>query len=164
MKALDLARLMEAVKEPMKRFVRESRVRIVLLVNRSGQVLAQHGFARGFELVNVASLAASAHAAAAALAGLVHARRWTHLHHAGKERELFLAPFRTPQEELILVAIFDADTSLGVVRLFFDELAAEVARLPAFHEATESVSAENFERELDAGLDRIFEAESSPEA
>ncbi|HEX6065379.1 MAG TPA: roadblock/LC7 domain-containing protein, partial [Longimicrobiales bacterium] len=87
----DLPRLVEALKPPIADFVRESRARIALLINGSGQVLAQHGFTRSYEVMNVASLAAAAHASAAALAELTDASRWTHLHHAGKERQLFLA-------------------------------------------------------------------------
>jgi predicted regulator of Ras-like GTPase activity (Roadblock/LC7/MglB family) len=157
MKPIDLARGIEAVKPPVERFIREARVRIVLLVNGAGQVLAQHGFTRSYEVANVASLAASAHASASALADIVHAGRWAHLHHAGRERQLFLAPFRTPTAELILVAIFDGDSSLGMVQLFFDRLAAEVADLPEFREAARFSTAEGFERELEAGLRRLFD-------
>jgi predicted regulator of Ras-like GTPase activity (Roadblock/LC7/MglB family) len=157
MKPIDLARSIEAVKDPVERFIRESRVRIVLLVNGAGQVLAQHGFTRSYEVANVASLAAAAHASARALAGVVGAEPWSHLHHAGKERQLFLAPFRTPTAELILVAIFDDDSSLGMVQLFFDRLAAEVAELPEFREAARFSTAENFEQELESGLQRLFD-------
>ena len=56
----DLPRVIEALKPPIEEFVRESRVRIALLINGAGQVLAQHGFTRSYEVMNVASLAAAA--------------------------------------------------------------------------------------------------------
>jgi hypothetical protein len=74
----------------------KARVRTALLINGSGQVLAQHGFTRSYEVMNVASLAAAAHAAARALAQLTEAGSWTHLHHAGKQRQLFMAPIKAP--------------------------------------------------------------------
>lgn len=160
----DLPRLVEALKPPIAEFVRESRVRITLLINGSGQVLAQHGFTRTYEVMNVASLAAAAHASARALAELTAATRWTHLHHAGKDRQLFLAPVKTPVAELILVSIFDEDTSLGIVQLFFDRLTATVAALPEFQQALAETTQQNFERDLEAGLVKVLTPDPENEA
>jgi hypothetical protein len=155
MKRTDLPRLVEALRDPIHTFVRESRVRIALLVNGAGQVLAQHGFTRGFHVMNVASLAAATHASSRALAEVTGAGRWDHLHHGGARRQLFLAPLRTPVEDLILVVIFDGDSSLGIVRLFFESLEREVAALPEFRAAREGTDQANFERDLEAGLEFI---------
>jgi hypothetical protein len=155
MRRADLPVLVEALRAPIQEFVRESRVRITILVNGAGQVLAQHGFARSYEVMNVASLAAAAHASSRALAELTGAQRWEHLYHGGVERQLFLAPLRTPVEELILVAIFDGDSSLGIVRLFYEALERDVAALPEFMVAREGTDQANFERDLEAGLEFI---------
>ena len=152
MRQADLDRLVAALKAPIGEFVRESRVRTALLINGAGQVLAQHGFTRSYEVMNVASLAAAAHASAGALAQMTEARRWTHLHHAGKAQQLFLAPVRTPIVELILVAIFDSETSLGIVQLFFDRLGAAVSALPEFQKALQETTQQSFERDLEASL------------
>lgn len=157
----DLPRFVEALKPPIAEFVRESRARIALLINGSGQVLAQHGFTRSYEVMNVASLAAAAHASARALAELTDASRWTHLHHAGKERQLFLAPVKTPAAELILVIIFDEETSLGIVQLYFEQLTAAIAALPEFQEALAQTTQQNFERDLEAGLQKVLTDEEN---
>ena len=136
--------------------MRESRVRIALLINSAGQVLAQHGFTRSYEVMNVASLAAAAHASAGALAQMTQARRWVHMHHAGKERQLFLAPIKTPLTELILVTIFDTETSLGIVQLFFDQLSTAISALPEFKEELQQTTQQAFERDLEAGLQRVL--------
>ncbi|MGQ0814678.1 MAG: roadblock/LC7 domain-containing protein [Gemmatimonadota bacterium] len=159
MRTDDLAKLVEALKPPIAEFVRASRARIALLINGSGQVLAQHGFTRSYEVMNVASLAAATYASARALAELTAANRWTHLHHAGKQRQLFLAPVKTPVAELILVIIFDTETSLGIVQLFFEELRSSVAALPEFQEALAETTQANFERDLEAGLQKVLTAE-----
>ena len=99
MRRMDLDQVVAALKQPIEDFVGETRVRIALLINRSGQVLGQYGFTRKYEVVNVASLAAAANAAAAALAQLTGAERWTHLHHGGATRQMFSAPLRTPAED-----------------------------------------------------------------
>jgi hypothetical protein len=66
MRRSDLPQLVEALRVPVEAFVHESRVRIALLVNGSGQVLAQHGFTRSYHVMNVASLAAATHASSRA--------------------------------------------------------------------------------------------------
>lgn len=159
----DLPRLVEALKQPISDFVRESKVRITILINGSGQVLAQHGFTRSYEVMNVASLAAATHASARALAEMTAANRWTHLHHAGKDRQLFLAPIKTPVAELILVAIFDNETSLGIVQLFFDQLTAKLAALPEFQQKLQETTQQNFERDLEAGLYKVLTTEPNNE-
>lgn len=156
MRSSDLPGLVAALKDPVDEFVREARVRTSLIINGSGQVLGQHGFTSSYEVMNVASLAAAAHASARALAELTQTGHWTHLHHAGRRQQLFLAPLDTPVAKLILVAIFDAESSLGLIQFFFSRLAARVAALPALTGARGSADAQSFERDLEAGLDRIF--------
>ncbi len=163
MRRADIGRLSGKLEEPMQWFVSEARVRVAVLVNRSGQVLSQHGFASQYDVANVAALAAATHSSAHALAELTGAGRWMHLHHAGHDRQLFLAPFRTPAEDLILVAIFDEESTLGLVQLFFDRFAEMVRAIPDFQVTLEKSDAESFESDLEAGLDRLL-SEPPPEA
>lgn len=156
MRHAELPVLVRALRAPVGTFVRDSRVRVSLLVNHSGQVLAQHGFTGGYEIVNVAALAAAAHASARALGDLTRSGGWTHLHHAGTERQLFLAPLETPLEPLILVAIFDGESSIGLVQLFFRKLARHVAKLPELDQLAPSADEISFEADLEAGIDRVF--------
>jgi predicted regulator of Ras-like GTPase activity (Roadblock/LC7/MglB family) len=155
----DLGQLVDALREPIRIFVRDARVRLAMLINGSGQVLAQHGFSGAYDVASVASLAAATHASSRALADMTGARRWVYLHHTGRHRQLFLAPFATPAQELILVAIFDEDSSLGLVRLYFNEFEGRVATLPELGTVRTGTSAEDFERELEAGLRHILPPE-----
>jgi predicted regulator of Ras-like GTPase activity (Roadblock/LC7/MglB family) len=156
MKRADVDQLRTQIQEPMRWFVREARVRTAVLVNRSGQVLAQHGFTSSYDVANVAALAAATHSSAHALAQLTGSGRWIHLHHAGHRRQLFLAPFRTPTEELILVTIFDDESTLGLVQLFFDRFSEMIGAIPAFQEALNLSDAESFEADLEAGIERLL--------
>lgn len=160
MRRSELERVAEALREPMKAFIRESRVRTAILVSHSGQVLAHHGFARSYDIASVASLAAAAHSSAFALAELTGAGSWEHLHHAGRRNQLFLAPFRMGSEQLVLVAIFDRNSTLGMVQLFFERLVQAVGRIPELARPLQRGDAATFERELEAGLERIL---SEPE-
>lgn len=157
MKKEDLQRVADALAEPMRSFVRESRVRTAILVNRSGQVLAHHGFSRGLDVTNVAALAAAAHSSAHALAEITGAGRWMHLHHAGREHQLFLAPFAAGGgEELVMVAIFDQDSTLGLVQLFFDRLKDAILEVPELASGLQASDMAGFEEDLDAGVERLL--------
>ena len=159
MKRHDLERVAAGLATPMRNFVRESRVRTAILVNHSGQVLAHHGFSRGFEVGNVAALAAAAHSSAHALAELTGAGRWMHMHHAGEEKQLFLAPFKTGGEELVLVAIFDQTSTLGLVQLFFDRLVDAVREIPELRDVVPNQDPNAFESDLEDSLERLLNEE-----
>lgn len=158
MRVAELPRIIDALRGPIHEFVRESRARIALVITGSGQVLAQHGFTRSYEVMNVAALAAAAHAAAGALGKLAGVPRWQHVHHAGADQDLFVATLQTPVENLIFVVIFDGESSsLGLVQLFFGRLAHVVSRLPEFaHPVKDMTTQASFERDLEAGLRRAF--------
>jgi predicted regulator of Ras-like GTPase activity (Roadblock/LC7/MglB family) len=160
MRRTELPRLMGALKQPVDSFVRDARVRVSLLVSHSGQVLAQHGFTSSYEVMNVASLAAATHASSRALSEVIDSGGLRHLHRAGREKQLFLAPLQTPIAPLILVAVFDGDSSLGLVQLFFERLTRDVATLPELQEPVAATDQVNFEKDLEAGLDRAFAAGS----
>jgi predicted regulator of Ras-like GTPase activity (Roadblock/LC7/MglB family) len=156
MKRSDLERVASSLHDPMQEFVREARVRTAMLVNQAGQVLAQHGFSRGLDAANVAALAAAAHASAHALAELTGAGHWMHMHHAGREKQLFLAPFAAGDEELVLVTIFDETSTLGLVQLFFDRLVEAVREIPEVQHTLPSDDAAAFESDLEAGIERLL--------
>lgn len=155
MRRLDIGEHTEALAETLDRFVREARVRLALLVNRSGQVIAQRGFTRAVDVMGAAALAAAIHSSSGELARMLGEKGFAHLHHRGADRQLFLGRFDTPAEELLVLAVFDGDSSLGLVRVFFEEFAREVAELPGWRAAAPARD-EEFERELMGSLDRLF--------
>jgi predicted regulator of Ras-like GTPase activity (Roadblock/LC7/MglB family) len=157
MDRLDLRQIQEAFSSPLEEFVRETRVRLAVLINRSGQVLAQHGFDKLFDLVGVASLAAGINASSRALAVQLGEEEFEHLHHAGRSRQLFLGHFDSAAGQLMLVTVFDERSSIGLVRLFFEEFVMRLRGLPAMDMARSRISAQQFEAELEASLDRFFQ-------
>lgn len=154
----DLDRFIGELAAPVDRFARESGVRLVLLINESGQVLAQRGFARALDVMGMAALGAGIHASSRALARLLGQDGFRHLHQGTGEGQVFIGPFATPAEELILIAVFGEDSSIGLVQVFFAVLVSEVAGLPGWREERPTSDPEAFERDLEAGLDHFFGA------
>jgi hypothetical protein len=61
-----------------------------------------------------------------------------------------------PAEDLIVIAVFGDDSSIGLVQLFFTAFVGEVGALPGWKEARPTRDAASFERDLEAGLDTVF--------
>ena len=159
----DLAQFTAALAEPVERFAREAGLRLVLLINESGQVLAQRGFARALDVMGVAALGAGIHASSQALAVMLGEGGFRHLHQGGAAAQVFIGPFRTPSEDLIAIAVFGEDSSIGLVQVFFADFVREVAALPGWSEARPTADARSFERDLEAGLKTIFGASAGPD-
>jgi tetratricopeptide (TPR) repeat protein len=145
-----VARSLEvAVAEPFRRFQRDARVRRILLCDSSGRVLAQTGFGEGMDVAAVATLGAGIQSASAALAGMLGQRRFEQLYQGAGEHQLFLAPVPTPAGEMILLLAFGSETTIGLVRVLFRELARELSELPLVGPASPAPqNAEAFEARL----------------
>lgn len=144
------------VEEPLRRFVDEARTLLALLLHPSGQVVAQQGWTRAVDVMSACALAAAIHASAGELGRQLEGRPFRGLHHAGKVRQLFLAEARTSSASYIFLTVFDAESSLGLVRLYFDELCAALAESAPPPVSTEPVLATDFERELNRNLASLF--------
>jgi hypothetical protein len=152
----DLSEFVGALEAPVERFAREASLRLVLLINESGQVLAQRGFARALDVMGVAALGAGINASSRALAELMGMAGFGHLHQGGARAQVFIGPFRTPAENLIVIAVFGEDSSIGLVQVFFAEFTGQVARLPGWSEVRPTTDAAAFEQDLEAGLENLF--------
>lgn len=142
----------------MRAFVDDSRVHVALLLNTSGQVLAQYGFARSMDVMSACALAAAIHATASELGRQMDGKPFNGSHFAGRARQFFLAPTRNRQGTQLLCAVFDSETSIGLVRLYFDELSRALegaAPAPSSGSAPQT-TAEDFERELNRNLAVLF--------
>jgi hypothetical protein len=145
------------IEEPLRRFVEDARVTIALLLLPSGQVLAEHGFTRSLDVAAACALAAAIHASGGELGRMLDGRPFRGLHHAGTDRQLFLGEARTRRGTYIFLTVFDQESSLGLVRLYFDEFTANLsAAAPNVDAATAPVLSDTFERDLNRNLAALF--------
>ena len=145
------------IEGPVKVFVDEAGVELALLLHPSGQVLAQHGFARAVDVMTACALAAGIHATGAELGRLVDDKPFRGLHHVGVTRQIFIAEARSPRGAYIFLTVFGHESSIGLVRLYFDELVAGLAvAAPPEGPAPAPALAEHFERDLNRNLAVLF--------
>jgi hypothetical protein len=142
---------------PLRRFIDDSRVRLVLLLESSGRVLAQHGFTRSIDVMSACTLAAAIHASAAEIGRQLDGNPFTALHHPGTERQIFLGGLPTARASYVLLTVFDDASSIGLVRLYFAELGARLAAAaPAPALPTPAPGLVDFESDLNRNLAKLF--------
>lgn len=141
------------------RLCRDANAKVVFLVDKNGQLIASSGNAAGMDTTSLASLTAGNIAATGGLARLLGEKEFSILFHEGEKDNLHIS---LVGDRVILVVIFDARTSLGIVRLrvrrtsevlarIFDEVAGKLGRERAGAAAGEAVSpfAEITEEDID---------------
>ncbi len=144
------------VEGPLAAFLDESAARLTLLMTSAGQVLAQHGFTRAFDVMSAAALGAGIMASTDELARLMDAPPFRALAHQGVHHGLFLSGFDTPQGRWIGLVVFGPESSLGLVQLFFQRLVADLAKQAPTEAPSNRVLGSDFEDELNASLRTLF--------
>lgn len=141
---------------PLKRFVDDAGVLLALLLHPSGQVLAQHGFTKAMDVMASCALAAAIHASSAELGRQLEGKAFRELH-AGRTRQIYLAAAETARGPYLLLTVFDQASSLGLVRLYFEEFRTNLAKAaPAPAAPIQPVLNQQFERELNRNLAVLF--------
>ena len=145
------------IEGPLRAFVDDAGVELALLLHPSGQVLAQHGFARAVDVMTACALAAGIHATSGELGRMVDDRPFRGLHHVGVTRQIFVAEARSPRGAYIFVTVFGQESSIGLVRLYFEELVASLtSAAPAEVPVAAPALAEHFEQDLNRNLAVLF--------
>jgi hypothetical protein len=144
------------VDAPLRTFLDDSRVRVAVLMHPSGQVLAQSGFGHASDVMTACALAAAINASAAELGRQLDGKPFAGLHFAGRAQQIFLGVVPGVRGGLLLLAVFDDTTSLGLVQIFFEEFRARiVAGAPPDVPAGQALQAD-FEGDLNRNLAALF--------
>jgi hypothetical protein len=140
---------------PLGDFVREARVGLAVALEPSGRVLAQHGFTRSLDVMAICSLVAAIHASGSELGRQANGAPFGPLHHGSSDRQVFMAPVSAGSGMVLLLAVFDDRTSLGIVRHFFGAFSRALAALTDGELAGGPMTGD-FERDLGRNLAVLF--------
>jgi len=108
------AQVLERVEEELRTFRQAAKARVAFLIDGNGQLLGQAGDAAKVDTTAIAALTASNMAASKAIAELVGEDKFGGVLHEGEEEHLHLS---VVGGVAILVVLFNAETSIGLVRL-----------------------------------------------
>jgi len=142
--------------EPVERFVRESGCRLTLVMTPAGQVLAQYGFTRAVEVMSAAALGAGIAASTGEIVRMLDEPAFQALNHQGASHGIFLGHFESPRGPLLALVVYGADTSIGLVQLFFEDLVTDLAAAAPPAPPRGPVLAADFERDLNQSLATLF--------
>src|SRR5512147_5528 len=106
-----------------ERLTRDANAKVVFLVDKNGQLIASSGQAQNLDTT---SLASGNVAAMGGLAKLIGEKEFPNQFHEGEKESLHMS---IVAGRVVLVVIFDAKSSLGLVRLRVKKAGEELARV-----------------------------------
>src|SRR5262245_37698976 len=112
-----------AITKALQKFLGETNARCALLVDRSGQLVATVGEQPNFDPTAFATRTAADFSANDQLAQLIGETDFNSLFHQGEKESMYLADIA---RKVILVALFDNRTTLGLVRLKIKDTVLEL--------------------------------------
>lgn len=141
------------------KLLRESNSKVIFLVDKNGQLISGVGDVEQFDTTSLASLTAGNIAATGGLAKLIGEKEFSILFHEGEKDNLHIS---IVGGRVILVVLFDARSSLGLVRLRVkkasDELTTIFNRLMTKAEEKEKSGTSDFPfaEITDDDIDNLF--------
>jgi len=117
---------LEEINFCLNKMVSSSLAQSVLLIDRSGQLIAHHGNAPGIDMPSLSALTAANFGATAEIAKILGEEEFTLLFHKGRNENVY---FSAVGEHVILVTLFDDRTSLGVIRLQLGKIIEELSKI-----------------------------------
>jgi predicted regulator of Ras-like GTPase activity (Roadblock/LC7/MglB family) len=145
----------QRIEEELRSFRQLAKARVVFLIDRNGQLLGQAGDSAGVDTTALAALTASNIAASRAIAELMGEQEFSGVFHEGDSDHLFIC---VAGSEAILLVLFDAQTSIGLVRLRVKKTARRLAELFEAGELaeTEEKTLSPFAEITEEDIDQLF--------
>jgi predicted regulator of Ras-like GTPase activity (Roadblock/LC7/MglB family) len=116
----------EKIDSCLNRVVSSSLAHSLLLIDRSGQLIAHHGNTPGIDMLSLSALTAANFGATAEIARMLGEEEFTILFHKGRSENVY---FSAIGEHVIMVALFDDRTSLGLIRLQINKIVGELTKI-----------------------------------
>lgn len=110
----------------LNKMLSSSMAHYVLLIDRSGQLIAHHGNTPDLDILSLSALTAANFGATAEIARILGEEEFTLLFHKGKNENVY---FSAVGEHVIMVTLFNDKTSLGLIRLQINKIIDELSTI-----------------------------------
>lgn len=114
---------LEKINRCLDRVVSSSKAQSVILIDRSGQLIAHQGNTPEIDILSLAALTAANFGATAEIAKILGEEEFTLLFHKGRNENVY---FSAVGEHVIMVTLFDDNTSLGLIRFQINKVIDEL--------------------------------------
>lgn len=141
---------------PLRRLMEDARFISGVLLYPSGRAVGQFGFSNAADVMSVCALTSAINASARELGRQLDGKPFYEMHHAGAERQVFMARCVASGQEFLFVGVFDQESSLGVVEIYFAEFQKALEKLQPQSLVPGKGPSGDFEGELNRSLDALF--------
>lgn len=117
---------LEKINHYLREMISSSFAQSVLLIDRSGQLIAHHGDDLNVDIPALSALTAANFGATAEIAKILGEEEFTLLFHKGKSENVY---FTSIGEHVIMVTLFDDKTSLGLIRLQINKISDDLSKI-----------------------------------
>ena len=141
---------------PLRRLMDDARLISGVLLYPTGKAVGQFGFSNAADVMSVCALTSAINASARELGRQLDGKPFLEMHHAGADRQVFMARCAAGAHELLFVGVFDRESSFGVVEIYFEEFQKAIEKLTPQAEVRGKGPSGDFEGELNRSLDALF--------
>jgi predicted regulator of Ras-like GTPase activity (Roadblock/LC7/MglB family) len=114
----------QCLEDALRDLLQRSDATTALIIDKGGFLIASQGDSRNFDLTTIAALASGAYMANQTIANLIHETNFNSVYQQGEKFSMFAV---CVDEHCLLVVIFKAMVSVGVVKYFATPAAEQVA-------------------------------------
>src|SRR5437016_171039 len=114
----------QQLEELLRELVEKTDATTALIIDKGGFLISHQGDARQFDLTTIAALASGAYMANQTIANLIHETNFNSVYQQGEKFSMFVL---SVDEFSMLVIIFKAQVSVGVVKYFAVPAAIRIA-------------------------------------
>jgi len=145
----------QRIQAAVDRLVRESNAKVVFIVDKNGQLVAASGEVEHLDTTSLASLTAGNIAATGGIAKLLRENEFATQFHEGEKANVYT---QLVGNRVIMVVIFDARSSVGLVRLRVRKASDDLGRIfeDLAEKAKSSMATSPLAEISDADIDNLF--------
>ncbi|MFL5488159.1 MAG: hypothetical protein ACJ8AJ_06705 [Gemmatimonadaceae bacterium] len=144
------------VAAPLTQLMQDAGLISGVLLYPSGRAVGQFGFTNAADVMSICALTSAINASARELGRQLDGKPFYEMHHAGAERQVFMARASAGAQEFLFVGVFDRESSLGVVEIYFAEFQKALETLRPDKQGVAVGPTGDFEGELNRSLDALF--------
>jgi predicted regulator of Ras-like GTPase activity (Roadblock/LC7/MglB family) len=143
------------IQQVVDRLVHDANAKVVFIVDKNGQLIAASGDVENLDTTSLASLTAGNIAATGGMARLLKENEFATQFHEGEKANIHI---QLVGNRVILVVIFDAKSSLGLVRLRVKRASEELNRIfeALLQKVAEPGGESPFAEITDEDIDNLF--------
>ncbi len=134
-------------------FLEASRSSAALLIDVDGHLVTKKGETKNIDITSVAALVAGSFASTKQVASLLGEPEFSVLFHQGKQESIHISLIA---ERTMLVILFNDNTTIGMVRLYANEVSRKIEEVLARGSSEEPQFAGDMAAEAKNHLDELF--------